>query len=72
LTFDKSISNQGLERIILRVGDDGFRQPDYGHGCTLAIREGWNSSCEFLAAYLSLNELHDLRYLIDEALRRQG
>lgn len=55
-------------RISLAVNENGARDHDYGHGCNLAIREGWNEGCDFLHNTLSVNELRDLRHLIDRAL----
>lgn len=57
-----------IGRICLKVSDDGAKMHDYSHGCSLYIRAGWNDSCEMVNNYLSVEELHDLRHLIDRAL----
>jgi hypothetical protein len=56
-------------RLRVCVGNEGLRQHDYGHGADVYIRAGWNDGCEMVQNTLSVNELRDLRYLIDEALR---
>lgn len=65
--FRKSIGGN-LERIVLVVSDDGLKQHDYGHGCDLLIRSGWNEGCEMKSNNLSMDELRDLRHIIDCAL----
>ena len=62
------IIGTNIPRIRLNVSEDGGRDHGYSHGCDLQIRTGWNEGCEFISNTLSVNELHDLRYLIDRAL----
>jgi len=62
--FRKSVG----ERLRLKVSRDGYLQHDYGYGCELEIRRGWNDGCQFEGNYLSIDDLKDLRYLIDRAL----
>ena len=57
-----------IARIRLMVNESGGHDHGYSHGCDLQIRSGWNEGCEFISNTLSVNELHDLRYLIDRAL----
>lgn len=63
MSYDRRIG-----RIRLEVSNDGFRQQNYGYGCALSIRNGWNDSCEFVQNSLSFEELHDLRHLIERAI----
>lgn len=63
-----SYSNTVGERLSLSLSDDGIRSPNYGYGATLKIRDGWNDRCEWATLNLSVDDLHDLRYLINRAL----
>jgi hypothetical protein len=56
------------DRIKLCVNRNGYLNHDYGYGCDLKIRAGWNDSCEIITNNLSVDDLRDLRYLIDCAL----
>ncbi len=61
-----------IGRIRLNLSEDGAKMHDYGHGCSLYIRSGWNDSCKMVNNYLSVEELHDLRHLIDRAISAAG
>lgn len=67
MSYLKSIGGR-LVRITLEVRDDGARLHDYTHGVSLRIRDGWNESCEMIENTLSVDELRDLRHLIDRAI----
>lgn len=45
-------------------------RPEYGsaHAVSLKIRDGWNESCSWKENTLSLEELHDLRHLVNRAI----
>lgn len=57
-----------IGRLTLEVSKDGYVNHDYGHGASLRCPTGWNSSCPIQEHVLSVEELRDLRYLIDRAL----
>ena len=56
------------DRLILEVDRDGLMQHTYSHGGSLKIRDGFNDSCQWVANKISVNELRDLRYMIDRAI----
>lgn len=55
-------------RLRVTVNQNGAQQHDYGHGCEVICRAGWNDSCEMVAHTMSVEELRDLRHLIDRAI----
>lgn len=55
-------------RLRVMLSDDGARMHDYGHGATVACREGWNDSCLMTTLTMSVEELRDLRHLINRAI----
>lgn len=63
MAFSKS-----MNRIAVEVNDNGARQHEYGHGAVVKCRSGWNDSCPFIDNTMSVDELRDLRYLIDRAI----
>jgi len=63
MTYDKQIG-----RIRLVVSREGMRDHDYGHGARIECPAGWNDSCPIVAHTVSVEELRDLRHLIDRAL----
>ena len=65
IEYDRQIG-----RIRLVVNDNGATDHNYGYGCLLQIREGWNDGCAMISNNMSVEELHDLRHLIDRALRQ--
>lgn len=67
--FKRSIATNGLVRMSIEVSEEAYRQPQYGHGAQVSLRDGWNDGCPMISARLSLDELRDLRYLIDRAIR---
>lgn len=60
--YDKQIG-----RIRLVVTEDGYRIGG-SHAARIECPDGWNESCPILTHTVSLEELRDLRYLIDRAL----
>lgn len=65
MIYDKAI---GRHRVV--VNREGLRMHDYGHGVQIEYRDGWNDACELRCITLSVDELRDLRYLIDRALAK--
>lgn len=57
-----------MGRLRVDVGYNGGQQHDYGHGCTVACLDGWNDSCPTAKLTMSVEELRDLRYLLDRAI----
>jgi hypothetical protein len=55
-------------RLRVRVCANGARMHDYGHGVAVACRAGWNDGCPMVEHTMSVEELHDLRHLIDRAI----
>jgi hypothetical protein len=55
-------------RLRVSVNQNGAEQHGYGHGCEVACRAGWNDSCEMVALTMSVEEMRDLRHLIDRAI----
>lgn len=62
-TFDKAIG-----RIRVEVSDNGLKMHDYAHGAYIHYRAGWNNSCPMEKITLSVDEMRDLRYLLDRAI----
>lgn len=60
--------NEIRDRFRIAVNEDGARDHSYVHGVQLSIRTGWNPACEFIMSNLSIEELRDLRYLIERAI----
>jgi len=58
--------NKRIGRISLDVSREGFKMPDYVHGTDLCIHNN-----ETVHINLSLEELRDLKYLIERALAQQ-
>lgn len=61
--YDKTIG-----RLRLVLSGDGARMPDYRHGVSISCPNGWNAACEVQTHTISVEELRDLRHLIDRAL----
>lgn len=57
-----------MSRFKIEVTHDGSRMHDYGHGCTVCCVAGWNDSCPMVNLTMSVEELRDLRYLLDRAI----
>lgn len=56
--------NKTIERLTVSY------RATYGDGMCVevACRDGWNDSCPILTHRMSLEEVHDLRYLLDRML----
>lgn len=61
--YQKTIGSISLE-----VSREGYLGHDYGYGAKITIPTGWNDACPIVTNNLSVEELRDLRYLIDRAL----
>lgn len=61
--YDKTI---GRLRVV--VSEEGARQHGYGHGAVITCPHGWNDSCRIQTHTVSVEELRDLRYLLDRAI----
>jgi hypothetical protein len=57
-----------MGRLTVKVSENGATMHDYGHGCTVACLAGWNDSCPLVEHTMSVEELRDLRYLLDRAI----
>jgi hypothetical protein len=56
-------------RLLVDVSDDGGKMHDYRHGCTIAEVEGkWNEWYPPKGIQMSIEEMRDLRYLLDRAI----
>lgn len=63
MSYDRTM---GRLRVI--VSADGAKMQDYGHGCKVICRAGWNDGCPMVEHVMSVEELRDLRYLLDRAI----
>lgn len=61
-----------LGRLRLVVTADGARLPGDAHAAQIHCPTGWNDSCPVMKHTVSIEELRDLRYLIDRALAAAG
>jgi hypothetical protein len=59
-------------RFTVEVGENGAKDHTYGYGCKVSYVNGWNSSCDVFHLNASVEELHDLRYLLDRAIATAG
>lgn len=55
-------------RFSLSLAKEGCQDHRYGHGVSLYMPTGWNKSCEPVAISVSVEDLHDLKYLIERAI----
>ena len=55
-------------RLIVVVNANGAVDHTYGHGAEVQCREGFNDTCPFVTLTMSVEELRDLRYLLDRAI----
>lgn len=62
-TYDRTI---GRLRVV--VNESGAKDHYYGQGCMIQCPEGWNDSCPIRTHTISVEELRDLRHLIDRAM----
>jgi len=60
--------NKQMGRLRVTVNSEGARMHHYGHGATVECISGWNDSCPNVTHTLSVDELRDLRYLVDRAI----
>lgn len=68
MAFDRSSGSKGMVRLEVRVNDNGMKMHDYGHGAEVLCRAGWNDGCPMVALTMSVDELRDLRYLLERAI----
>lgn len=61
--YDKTI---GRLRVV--VNENGVKDHVYGYGAVIQCPEGWNDSCRIQTHTVSVEELRDLRYLLDRAI----
>jgi len=59
---------QTIGRITLEVNRDGYLGHGYGYGASIGCQVGWNEDAQIQTHAVSVEELRDLRYLIDRAL----
>ena len=57
-----------LGRLRVAVNDNGARDHNYGHGAVVECPDGWNDACPVRTHTVSVEELRDLRYLLDRAI----
>lgn len=62
------IYRRTMGRLSVHVSADGAKMHDYGHGCSVSCVAGWNDSCPLVTHTMSVEELRDLRYLLDRAI----
>lgn len=55
-------------RLRVVVNESGARDHTYGHGAEIHCPTGWNDSCPIQTHTLSVEELRDLRHLLDRAI----
>lgn len=60
--------NKKLGRLRVEVRDTGARDHTYSHGAQISCPDGWNDSCPILTLTVSVEEMRDLRYLLDRAI----
>lgn len=61
-----------IGRLTLEVCKEGYTDPDYRYGATLSSPAGRNDAVDVHKIDLSLEELRDLKYLIERALAQNG
>lgn len=57
-----------MGRVTVEVRENGAKDHSYGHGCEVSCVEGWNNYCPTKSHTMSVEELRDLRYLLDRAI----
>ena len=57
-----------MGRFEIDVNENGLRMHDYSHGAQIKCLDGWNDSCPTASLTASVEELRDLRYLLDRAI----
>jgi hypothetical protein len=63
MTYSKQMG-----RLQVIVSRDGVRDHAYGHGAEVICQAGWNDSCPMVVHTMSVEELRDLRYMLDRAI----
>jgi hypothetical protein len=63
MAYEKTIG-----RVAVEVNSNGAKQHDYGHGCTVSCRAGWNNASEVITLTMSVEELRDLQYILGRAI----
>jgi len=63
VAYDRTI---GRLRVV--VTENGAKDHSYGHGVGIHCPTGWNDSCAVQTHTVSVEELRDLRYLLDRAI----
>lgn len=63
VAYDRTI---GRLRVV--VCENGAQDHTYGHGAIIQCPEGWNDDCPMQTHTVSVEELRDLRYLLDRAI----
>jgi hypothetical protein len=62
------IYTRRIGRLQINVNENGAKMHDYGHGCEVGCVAGWNESCPMVNHMMSVEEMRDLRYLLDRAI----
>jgi len=57
-----------IGRLGVALTDNGAVMHGYGYGCSITCVDGWNDSCPTVRFTLAVEELRDLRYLLDRAI----
>lgn len=57
-----------MGRLSIDMSEDGSKVHGYGHGVKVMCVDGWNDLCPTVALTVSVEELRDLRYLLDRAI----
>lgn len=55
-------------RVSIDLNDNGARDHSYSHGCELSLDPGWNGQLPLIRWNCSVEDLHDLRHLVDRAI----
>jgi hypothetical protein len=63
VAYDRTV---GRLRVV--VNENGAFDQQYGHGAIISCPTGWNDCCPIQTHTVSVEELRDLRYLLDRAI----
>lgn len=55
-------------RVSVDLNDNGAKQHSYAHGVTLKLDPGWDGQLPPLIWNCSVEDLHDIRHLVDRAI----
>ncbi len=61
-----------IGRLRVTVNENGARDHSCAHGATVECPTGWNDSCQVQRHTVSVEELRDLRYLLERAIAAVG